>query len=138
MKKLVIVGGGIAGLSAAWHALRSGPSSSALEITLVELGQRLGGKIRTDSVDGFVLEQGPDSFLTNRPEALRLCEELGIAERLVSRTPRQAHALIMHRHLLSPLPAGFSGMVPMDTVFVDGMVSIGVHEEGQPHEERAQ
>ena len=114
MKKLVVIGGGIAGLSAAWHASRS-RASSGLEITLVERGQRLGGKIRTDSVDGFVLEQGPDSFLTSRPEAVRLCEELGIARRLVSRVPRPVHALIMHRHELSPLPDGFSGMVPMDT-----------------------
>ncbi len=111
MKKLFVIGGGIAGLSAAWHSSRTG----GVEITLVERGGRLGGKIRTDLVDGFILEQGPDSFLTNRPEAVRLSEELGISGRLVSRTPRPVHALIMHRHALFPLPDGFSGMVPMDT-----------------------
>jgi protoporphyrinogen/coproporphyrinogen III oxidase len=111
MKKLFVIGGGIAGLSAAWHASRAG----GVQITLVERGGRLGGKIRTDLVDGFILEQGPDSFLTNRPEAVRLSEELGISGRLVSRTPRPVHALIMHRHALFPLPDGFSGMVPMDT-----------------------
>jgi oxygen-dependent protoporphyrinogen oxidase len=112
MKRLVIVGGGIAGLSAAWQASRSG---NELAITLVERDERLGGKIRTDSMEGFILEEGPDSFLTQKPEALRLCEDLGIADRLVPRTPRTGHSFIMHDHKLSPLPDGFSGMVPMDT-----------------------
>ncbi|MGA2378561.1 MAG: FAD-dependent oxidoreductase, partial [Spirochaetia bacterium] len=80
MKRLVIIGGGIAGLSAAWEASRSG---AELDVTLIERDERLGGKIRTDSMDGFLLEQGPDSFLTNRPDALRLCGELGIAGRLI-------------------------------------------------------
>jgi oxygen-dependent protoporphyrinogen oxidase len=112
VKRLVIIGGGIAGLSAAWEASRSG---AELDVTLIERDERLGGKIRTDSMDGFLLEQGPDSFLANRPEAVRLCEELGIAGRLIPRTPRKAHSFIMHDHSLFPLPEGFSGMVPMDT-----------------------
>jgi protoporphyrinogen/coproporphyrinogen III oxidase len=116
MKRLVIIGGGIAGLSAAWEAARHGaPPGGTLDITLIERDQRLGGKIRTDSVDGFLLEEGPDSFLTTRPDVPRLCEELGIADRLVPRTPRKAHSFIMHGHTLSPLPDGFSGTVPMDT-----------------------
>ena len=113
MKRLVIVGGGITGLSAAWSASRSGAKD--LEITLVEREDRLGGKIRTDSSQGYVLEQGPDSFLTSRPDALRLCEELGIAGRLVSRTPRSVPSYIAHQHVLSPLPEGFSAALPMDT-----------------------
>ena len=87
MKKLLIIGGGIAGLSAAWAASRS---SAGIDITLVDRDQRLGGKIRTDWAEGFLLEEGPDSFLTSRPEALRLCEELGISRRLIARTPRRS------------------------------------------------
>ena len=112
MKRLAIVGGGIAGLSAAWEASRAGAD---LEITLIERDELLGGKIRTDSIGGFVLEQGPDSFLTQKPEAVQLCEALGISDRLVPRTPRGAHSFIMHGHSLAPLPDGFSGLVPMDT-----------------------
>jgi protoporphyrinogen/coproporphyrinogen III oxidase len=126
MKRLVIIGGGIAGLSAAWEAARHGaprdgtlrdgaPRDETLDITLIERDHRLGGKIRTDSVDGFLLEAGPDSFLTTRPDVPRLCDELGIADRLVPRTPRKGHSFIMHGHTLSPLPDGFSGTVPMDT-----------------------
>ncbi len=112
MKRLAVIRGGIAGLTAAREASRSG---SKIEITLIERDERLGGKVRTDSIEGFLLEQGPDSFMTTRPEALRLCEELGIVGRLIPRTPRKASSFIMHGHALSPLPAGFSGMVPMDT-----------------------
>jgi protoporphyrinogen/coproporphyrinogen III oxidase len=112
VKKLLVVGGGITGLAAAWQASRS---AEKVDITLVERDQRLGGKIRTDSAWGFLLEQGPDSFLTSRPEALRLCRQLGIANRLVARTPRGVPTSIMHGHALTPLPEGFAGMLPMDT-----------------------
>jgi protoporphyrinogen/coproporphyrinogen III oxidase len=112
VKRLLIIGGGITGLSAAWEASRL---AAHLSIMLIEQDQRGGGKICTDLVDGFVLEAGPDSFLTTRPEVLRLCEDMGIAAGLIPRTPRKFSSFIMHNHVLSPLPQGFSGMVPMDT-----------------------
>ena len=113
MKRLLVVGGGITGLSAAWSASRSGAND--LEITVIEREDRLGGKIRTDSTRGYVLEQGPDSFLTSRPEALRLCEELGIDGRLMPRIPRAVPTYVSHGHVLSPLPEGYSTSLPMDT-----------------------
>ena len=112
MKHLLIVGGGIAGLSAAWNASRSGAD---LRITLVEREERLGGKIRTDAAGPYVLEQGPDSFLTVRPEVIRLCEQLGLRDRFLARSPQPVHTYIMRQHRLSPLPDGFSGSVPLDT-----------------------
>jgi len=113
MKRLVIVGGGIAGLSAAWTVSRS--ASRDVEVTLVEREERLGGKIRTDTHQGYVLEHGPDSFLTTRREALDLCEELGIDGQLQPRLPRPVPSYIAHRHVLSPLPDGFSVALPLDT-----------------------
>ena len=113
MKRVVIVGGGIAGLSTAWSLSRE--ASRGLEVTLLEREERLGGKVRTDAVDGYVLEQGPDSFLTTRTEALRLCEELGIDGRLQPRLPRPVPSYIAYRHVLSPLPDGFSVALPLDT-----------------------
>jgi oxygen-dependent protoporphyrinogen oxidase len=86
-----------------------------VEVSIIERDQRLGGKIRTDSQDGYLLEEGPDSFLTNRPEFVRLCKELGLAERLVPRTPRRVNTYLMHRHTLYPLPDGFSSVAPMNT-----------------------
>ncbi len=113
MKRLLIVGGGIAGLSAAWQASRS--PAEDVQVTVVEREDRLGGKIRTDSSGPYLLEQGPDSFLTSRPEAVRLSEELGIAGRFQSRRPQSVHTYIMRQHVLSPLPGGFSGSLPLDT-----------------------
>ncbi len=109
MKRLLIVGGGIAGLSAAWAARRSDPS---VNVTLVERDTRLGGKVRSDTVDGFLLEAGPDGFLSRKPAAVRLARELGITDQLIPRTPRAVPAFVMHEHALHPLPEGFSGMVP--------------------------
>ena len=126
MKRLLIIGGGITGLSAAWSASRSGAKD--LEITVVERDDRLGGKIRTDSTRGYLLEQGPDSFLTGRPEALRLCEELGIDGRLMPRIPRPVPIYVSHRHVLSPLPEGYSASLPMDTAAM--AVSPLLSEEG--------
>jgi oxygen-dependent protoporphyrinogen oxidase len=112
VKRLSIIGGGITGLSAAWSASRSGAKD--LEITIIEREDRFGGKIRTDSIEGYLLEQGPDSFLTSRPEALRLCEDLEIDTRLVPRIPRSVSTFVSHRHVLSPLPDGYSTSLPMD------------------------
>jgi len=131
VKRLLIIGGGITGLSAAWSASRSGARD--LEITVIERGDRLGGKIRTDSVRGYLLEQGPDSFLTTRPEALQLCEELGIDGRLMPRIPRPVPTYVSHRHVLSPLPEGYSTSLPMDTAAL--AVSPLLSEGGRPKEE---
>ncbi len=111
MKRLVIIGGGISGLAAAWAARRA---TSEVAITLLERDARPGGKIRTDSVDGFLLEQGPDSFLSRKLAGVRLAKELGIDGRLLARTPRSVPAFVMRAHALHPLPQGFSGMVPTD------------------------
>ena len=109
MKRLVVVGGGIAGLAAVRAVERSG---AAVEVTLVERDARLGGKIRTDEKDGYLLEAGPDGILTRKPAALRLVEELGMSGALVPRTPRTTPAFVAHERRLAPLPEGLSGMVP--------------------------
>ena len=121
-----MVGGGIAGLSAAWHARALDPRA---EVTLVEKDTRLGGKVRTDEIDGFILEAGPDSFLSRKPAVIRLSEELGIADRLVARVPRAGGSFVAHRHTLYPLPEGFSGMVPsnLDSLAAHPLLS----EEGK-------
>ncbi|MEK7311716.1 MAG: oleate hydratase, partial [Chloroflexota bacterium] len=79
MKRAVIVGGGIAGLAAAYRLMQAVPD---LAITLIESDSRLGGKIVTDRVDGFVIEGGPDTFLSHKPRGLGLCCELGLEDRL--------------------------------------------------------
>jgi len=83
---VAIVGGGIAGLAAAYE-LRA----RTLSVRVFEASARPGGVITTDRLDGWVIDAGPDSLLVQKPAAVALCRELGIANRLVSTlTPRTA------------------------------------------------
>jgi len=109
MRRLVIIGGGITGLSAAWLARRL---SREVEITLVEKEPTLGGKIQTEMKDGLVLEAGPDAFLSRKPAGLELCRELGVMDLLRGQIPRVKRSFVMKSHQLHALPEGFSGLVP--------------------------
>ena len=109
MKRLLILGGGIAGLSAAWRA-RS--LSNNIEITVVEKQRVLGGKIRTETRDGFLLESGADGFLSRKSAGTGLCTELGIVGLLRGQVARRNRSFLMRSHKLHSLPEGFSGLVP--------------------------
>lgn len=104
---LVVVGGGVAGLAAAHRAKEQGA-----EVMLLEASDRVGGLVRTERTDGFVIERGPESFLTRDPILLELSETLGIADRLV-RTEAQG-AFVVHRGKLERIPAGFQLLAPLD------------------------
>jgi protoporphyrinogen/coproporphyrinogen III oxidase len=109
--KVVVVGGGIAGLAA---ARRLGLLLPEVDIVLVERTERLGGKLLTEHVDGFVIEGAPDSFLSRKPRGVGLCEDLGLAGELVGRKPANARSYVRRRSELHPLPEGLTGMVPTD------------------------
>ncbi len=108
-KRLLVIGGGIAGLSAAWRA-RS--LSKTVDITLLEKESRLGGKILTERRDGYILEAGADGFLSRKPAGIELCTELGVAGQLRGQVLRRNRSFVMKEHRLHSLPEGFSGMVP--------------------------
>ena len=112
MKRIAIIGGGIAGLSAAFYLERARRSGADLQWTLLEKSERLGGVIRTEQHDGFVLEAGPDSFLTAKPEAARLCRELGIGAELIGSNDASRKTYILVRGKLVPIPQGLEFMVP--------------------------
>ncbi len=82
MIRIAIVGGGIAGLAAAWE-LRPLAESGRAEVTLFEASERLGGAVRTDRESGAVIECGPDSFLARKPEGITLVREMGMDKELV-------------------------------------------------------
>jgi oxygen-dependent protoporphyrinogen oxidase len=83
-KNIVIIGGGITGLSAAYYLKKEQKATGIpLSITLIEVGDKLGGKIITEKVDGFTIEGGPDCFLRQKPWAAELAEEMGIGEDLI-------------------------------------------------------
>jgi len=111
--KLIIIGGGIAGLSAAYYAKKNIPG---VQITLFEAGDRWGGKITTDRlpfVDGdFIIEGGPDTFLATKTWAVALCNELGLADRLHGTNPKNKNTYVLHKNKLQPLPDGLAMMIP--------------------------
>jgi oxygen-dependent protoporphyrinogen oxidase len=98
---VVVVGGGIAGLTAALELAENGRP-----VTVVEAGGRFGGKIATSRVDGLVVEAGADSFLAGKPAGLALCERLGITGRLVNSQPDDRRTFVWSRGRLRELPDG--------------------------------
>ena len=85
VNRVVVVGGGIAGLAAALRLERTSPDT---EVVLVESRPRIGGTILTEEVSGFLIEGGPDSFLARKPRGIGLCEELGLTCDLIARGSR--------------------------------------------------
>lgn len=111
--RLVVVGGGIAGLAAAHRAVeRSKESGRRVEIALLEAADRLGGTIQTERRDGFLVECGPDSFLSEKPWALTLCRRLGVEGRLVRTEDRFRRTYVVFGGTLHPLPDGFQLLAP--------------------------
>lgn len=115
MTHIVIVGGGIAGLSAAYYASKV----SGTEVTLLESSDRWGGKMTTDRVpfDGgqFIIEGGPDTFLATKPWGVALCKELGLTDRLHGTNPHKKYTYVLNRNRLLPLPDGLAMMIPTNT-----------------------
>jgi oxygen-dependent protoporphyrinogen oxidase len=107
--RAVVVGGGIAGLAAARRLELVAP---AAEIVLVESDSVLGGKLRTERVEGFVIEAAPDSFLSRKERGVGLVEELGLGEQLIARRPEHHHTFVRRGDELHPLPEGLTGMIP--------------------------
>ena len=78
MTRIAIVGGGISGLAAAFEVEQRRRAGADVQYTLYESSPRLGGVLRTEIIDGCVVEAGPDSFVTEKPWASDLCRSLGI------------------------------------------------------------
>ena len=111
--KLVVIGGGITGLAAAHRAVELARGrGAALDLTLIEARERLGGTIASERVDGFLVEAGPDSFLSEKPWALALCRRLGVEDRLVRTDDRFRKVFVWFGGRLHPLPDGFQLLAP--------------------------
>ena len=111
--RVAVVGGGLAGLAAAHRAVELARERGLpLELALFEASDRLGGTIQTDRYEGFLVECGPDSFLSEKPWALALCRRLGIEDRLVRTDDRFRRTYVAFRGRLQPLPDGFQLLAP--------------------------
>ncbi|MEO8660043.1 MAG: protoporphyrinogen oxidase [Bryobacteraceae bacterium] len=107
MHRAVIIGGGISGLSAAYYLNKAG-----VPAVLIERAPRLGGVIQTETVNGCVLEEGPDSFLSAKPAALELIREVGLASDVIGSNDHLRVTYIWKGGRLIPLPDGMMMMVP--------------------------
>jgi len=116
-KRIVIIGGGISGLSSAFYLERMAAGADIpVELTIVERSGRLGGKIDTLRTDGFVIEKGPDSFLTRKQAIIDLADDLGIAGELTKINPSGKSAFIVHQNRLFPMPQGLVLGIPTEVM----------------------
>ena len=107
--RIAVVGGGISGLAAAHRLTESAPSA---EVSLYESSDRLGGVLSTELVDGFCIEQGPDSMLTQLPWGVDLCRRIGFADELIGTSSEFHKTWIVRAGKLVPLPEGLAIMAP--------------------------
>jgi len=110
--RVAVVGGGMAGLGAAWALEGARRGGAALEWDLYEREPRLGGKVLTVRHDGFVVEGGPDSALAEKPWPIRLAHELGIGDRLLDANEDVRRSFVLWRGRLHELPEGLVLTVP--------------------------
>jgi protoporphyrinogen/coproporphyrinogen III oxidase len=114
--QIVIIGGGISGLSAAYYLLRCAEAGGfPLRVVVIEREQRLGGKIRTELVGEqhpFLLEGGPDAFLAQKPSATDLARDLGLVDQLIGTSPVRPATSILVRGKPQALPEGLRLITP--------------------------
>lgn len=108
-QRVAIVGAGITGLSA---ALRLTALRDDVHVDIFEASDRAGGAIFTEKRDGFLIEHGPDSFITNKPGGLRLCDDLGVSDQLIGTEEQRRRSLVVFRGRPVPIPDGFMLMAP--------------------------
>ncbi len=120
MRRIAIIGGGISGLSAAYALEKKCRAGIEVDYVLYESSPRLGGVLVTERVDDCLIEAGPDSFLTEKPWASDLCQELGIGDQLIGSNDADRKTYILIRGRLVEMPDGMMFMVPtkiLPTIF---------------------
>lgn len=104
---VAIVGGGMSGLAAAYELARR-----HVPFVLLEAAPALGGVVRTERIDGFVIDAGPDALLTQKPAAIDLCRELGMGDRL--RPQKERGTFLVRGGALRALPEASVFGIPVD------------------------
>jgi oxygen-dependent protoporphyrinogen oxidase len=126
MRRVAIVGGGIAGLAAAYELAKLARDGAPVEAVLFESSQRLGGLLETVREGGFTIECGPDGWVSAKPWACELCDELGLTDQLIysNDATRKTHIFLTTPDhpsgRLVPMPDGLNMMVPIDLAALEG------------------
>ncbi len=111
--RVVVIGGGLSGLTVA-HQIQGSAKTlrRPVEVVVLESKDRVGGVIWTDHREGFTLEGGPDSFITNKPWGLDLCRRLNLDDQLIETDESHRRSFVVRKGRLSPVPEGFVLMAP--------------------------
>ncbi len=112
MTRIAIIGGGISGLAAAFEFEERRRNGAEVEYVLYESSPRLGGVLRTEHIDGCVIEAGPDSFITEKPWAADLCRLVGLGDQLIGSNDVDRKTYILTKGRLVEMPDGLMFMVP--------------------------
>jgi oxygen-dependent protoporphyrinogen oxidase len=119
MKRVAIVGGGVAGLAAAYELARLARVGAAVQAVLFEASTRLGGIVETVREGGFVIECGPDAWVTEKPWARELAEELGLGNEVMTSNDATRKTYVLIDKELQAMPDGMRMMVPGDLDALD-------------------
>ena len=119
VKRIAIVGGGIAGMTAAYELAQQARNGASIEVVLFESSHRLGGIVETVREGGFIIECGPDAWVTEKPWAKALAEELGLADEIISSNDATRKTYVLLDGRLQPMPDGMRMMVPTDLTALD-------------------
>lgn len=112
-KRAIVIGGGITGLAAGYRLKNEAEKRGIpLTVTILEASSRVGGVIRTEHRDGFIIEHGPDAFISTKPWAKALCEELSIDDKFIGTNSQMRRSFVIQNSKLHPVPEGFYMMAP--------------------------
>jgi oxygen-dependent protoporphyrinogen oxidase len=119
-RAIAVIGGGIAGLTAAYELNRLQQQGADITLTLFEASRRLGGIVETVRHEGFVMETGPDAWVTEKPWAREIAEELGLGGEIIQSNDAERVTYVLRNGQLLAMPDGMRMMVPSDLGALEG------------------
>jgi oxygen-dependent protoporphyrinogen oxidase len=135
MKRVAIIGGGVAGLAAAYELARLARAGALVQGVLYEASTRLGGIVETVREGGFVIECGPDAWVTEKPWARELAVELGLGDEVMTSNDNARKTYVLIDKKLQAMPDGMRMMVPVDLDALDASEMFSAEAKRSYHDE---